>query len=192
MYKKGYQNAAPVSKYAAKKNSRFAQVQNLTKEGSINVSDEDRAFKSKRDILIEKYGEATVDLASIVVNNAEIRRFTALGILNYLSQKGMIKGTKKYVRFNWNKFSVICDGLSRDYTYDELFFINSLVAAFASFSASAQNTIDIFCQEVMNNRLGKVANKEEVDAIVAANEEHINYKEEVEQSAGNTEPTGEK
>lgn len=179
MYKKSYQGAAPVSKYAAKHNARFVQVQNLTKEGSIDVSDEDKVFKSKRDILIEKYGEATVDLATIVVNNAEIRRFTALGILNYLSQKGMIKGTKKYVKFNWNKFSVICDGLSRDYTYDEIFFINALVAAFASFSASAQNTIDTFCQEVMNNRLGKVANQEEVDAMVASNEEHIGDKEEV-------------
>lgn len=177
MYKKGYQGAAPVSKYAAKRSTRFVQAQNLVKESSIDISDEDKAFKSKRDILIEKYGEATVDLATIVVNNAEIRRFTALGILNFLSQKGLIKGTKKFVKFSWNKFSVICDGLSRDYTYDETFFINALVAAFASFSASAQNTIDRFCQEVMNNRLGKVANQEEVDVIVASNEEHIKDKE---------------
>lgn len=117
-----------------------------------------------------QYPEHMVAIALIIKNNAEIRRFTALGILNYLLQKGEIKGDKRYVSFKWNKFTVKFDNLVRDYSYNEPFFINCLVASFASFAASAQKTINNFTYEEMNKSVGEIVTDDDVEAIVASNE----------------------
>lgn len=119
-----------------------------------------------------RYPDHVVQIALIIKNNAEIRRFTALGILNYLLQKGEIKGNARYVSFKWNKFAVKCNGLMREYSYNEPFFLNALVASFASFSASAQRTIDYFCKQEMSVGIGKAVDSEEVDNIIALNEEY--------------------
>lgn len=119
-----------------------------------------------------RYPDHVVQIALIIKNNAEIRRFTALGILNYLLQKGEIKGNARYVSFKWNKFAVKCNGLMREYSYNEPFFLNALVASFASFSASAQRTIDHFCKQEMSVGINKAVDSEEVDNIVALNEEY--------------------
>lgn len=118
------------------------------------------------------YPEHVVAIALIIKNNAEIRRFTALGILNYLLQKGEIKGDNRYVSFKWNKFAVKCNGLMREYSYTEPFFINALVASFNSFSASAQRTIDAFCHKEMSVSINKAVDREEVETITALNEEY--------------------
>ena len=118
------------------------------------------------------YPEHIVAVALIIKNNAEIRRFTALGILNYLLQKGEIKGDKRYVSFKWNKFAVKANGLMREFSYNEPFFLNALVAAFSSFSASAQRTIDAFCKKEMSVGITKAVDQEEVDNITALNEEY--------------------
>lgn len=122
--------------------------------------------------IVNKFPEHVVQIALLIKNNAEIRRFTALGILNYLLQKGEIKGTARFVSFKWNKFAVKCSGLVREYSYSEPFFLNALVAAFASFSASAQRTIDAFCRKEMSIGISKAVNQEEVDNIAALNEEY--------------------
>lgn len=119
-----------------------------------------------------RYPDHVVQIALIIKNNAEIRRFTALGILNYLLQKGEIKGNARYVSFKWNKFAVKCNGLMREYSYNEPFFLNALVASFASFSASAQRTIDHFCKQEMSVGINKAVDSEEVDNIIALNEEY--------------------
>lgn len=122
--------------------------------------------------IVNKFPEHVVQIALLIKNNAEIRRFTALGILNYLLQKGEIKGTARFVSFKWNKFAVKCSGLVREYSYSEPFFLNALVAAFASFSASAQRTIDAFCRKEMSVGISKAVNQEEVENIAALNEEY--------------------
>lgn len=122
--------------------------------------------------IVNKFPEHVVQIALLIKNNAEIRRFTALGILNYLLQKGEIKGTARFVSFKWNKFAVKCSGLVREYSYSEPFFLNALVAAFASFSASAQRTIDAFCRKEMSIGITKAVNQEEVENIAALNEEY--------------------
>jgi len=111
------------------------------------------------------YPEHMVEIALIIKNNAEIRRFTALGILNYLLQKGEIKGDKRYVSFKWNKFTVKFDSMVRDYSYAEAFFLNCLVASFGSFGASAQRTIDNFTFKELNKSLSEIASQDEIDAI---------------------------
>ena len=139
------------------------------------VKPQQKAKKDKKKELppvTGRYPDHVVQIALIIKNNAEIRRFTALGILNYLLQKGEIKGNARYVSFKWNKFAVKCNGLMREYSYNEPFFLNALVASFASFSASAQRTIDHFCKQEMSVGISKAVDSEEVDNIVALNEEY--------------------
>lgn len=124
-----------------------------------------------------KFPQHIVELAMIIKNNAEIRRYTALGILNYLSQKGEINGVKKFVSFKYNKFKITVDGLSREYPYTEVFFLNALVAAFSSFSASAQKTIDIFCKNEFKKNISDKINEEEVNNVVALNQQYESNKE---------------
>lgn len=197
--------AAPVSKYAAKKAAiAKANAEALAKAAaSDEVQNADADAKAvsepvsveastkpqhngkenrKKELppITGRYPEHIVQIALIIKNNAEIRRFTALGILNYLMQKGEIKGNSRYVSFKWNKFAVKCDGLMREYSYNEPFFLNALVASFASFSASAQRTIDNFCKKEMSVGINKAVDKDEVENIAAFNEEYQSAgKEEV-------------
>lgn len=175
--------AAPVSKYAAKKQANAIIEANENNESSTVAKEQENdsnnrspktSFKKKVSIspAANNYPKHMVEIALIIKNNAEIRRFTALGILNYLLQKGEIKGEKRYVSFKWNKFSVKCDGLMREYSYNEPFFLNALVASFASFSASAQRTIDTFCRKEMSVGINKAILQEDVDEIVALNEKY--------------------
>lgn len=185
--------AAPVSKYAAKKAARAKaaveeSAQTVVVEQAFAENAETAAVeetrpntskpakdKKKKDGLppvAANFPEHVVQIALLIKNNAEIRRFTALGILNYLLQKGEIKGTSRYVSFKWNKFAVKCNGLMREYSYNEPFFLNALVAAFSSFSASAQRTIDAFCKKEMSVGIAKAVDQEEIENIATLNEQY--------------------
>lgn len=120
----------------------------------------------------ERVPEHVRNLVYIIRNNTEIRRYTAIGILNYLLQKGEIQGEKRYIDFLWNKFRVKVDGITREYLYTEPFFLNCLVAAFSSFSASAQKTINTFCKKEMSINFDKAVDSAEVNDIIASNEAH--------------------
>lgn len=193
MTKKNQTDAAPVSKYAAKRASRVNN--NVETEVPVTIPEENqsavepapapapvrkpkksfnRTIETKRGEVDVKdlFPEHYIQIALIIKNNAEIRRFTSIGILNYLLQKGIIKGDKRYVSFKWNKFTVKCNGLVKEYSFNEPFFLNALVAAFSSFSASAQRTINQFCQKEMNTSLDKTVDVNEVNNIVALNEEY--------------------
>lgn len=183
--------AVSVSKYAAKKAARVkAALEDNNEETtvnsnvaeSVNTKIEESAennnivnIKKKKNVLppiVNKFPDHIVQIALLIKNNAEIRRFTALGILNYLLQKKEISGDSRYVSFKWNKFAVKCNGLMREYSYTEPFFLNALVAAFASFSASAQRTIDNFCKKEMSVGIAKAVDQEEVDNIATLNEQY--------------------
>lgn len=120
------------------------------------------------------YPQHIVQMVMILKNNAEIRRFTALGILNYLLQKKEISGEHRYVSFKWNKFAVKANGLMREFSYTEPWFINALVASFTSFGNNAQRTIEAFLRKELHASLVEVGNNDEIAEIVAANEEHLN------------------
>lgn len=177
MNKQSNAGAAPVSKYAAKKRFNIANANANAADANANVSRNDvndceeetgtvdDKFRGLPPV-VKNFPEHVVQLALIIKNNAEIRRFTALGILNYLLQKGEISGDKRYVSFKWNKFAVKANGLMREYPYTEPFFINALVAAFTSFSASAQTTIDTFCHKEMSVGIDKAVDQEEVNEIL--------------------------
>lgn len=186
--------AAPVSKYAAKKIARAKAAAEETAQAVVTekVSEEvtevvdntaqtsakpqqsaKREKKNNLPPVTNSYPEHFVQLALIIKNNAEIRRFTALGILNYLLQKGEIKGEHRFVTFKWNKFAVKCNGLVREFSYNEPFFLNALVASFASFSASAQNVIDAFCRKEMSVGIEKAVDSEEVGFIKELNDDYL-------------------
>lgn len=195
MAKKAKTGAAPVSKYAAKKAACAIKEMEETEKVVVDIESKDETpnsvneqsviantvtseYAKKKDKkaglppTASIYPEHIVAIALIIKNNAEIRRFTALGILNYLLQKGEIKGDKRYVSFKWNKFAVKCSGLMREFSYNEPFFLNALVASFSSFSASAQRTIDAFCKKEMSVGVCKAVDREEVENIIALNEEY--------------------
>lgn len=157
------------SRYAAKKAALAASA---NKENAVETAQVATRKNKKAGIpdTAKNYPEHYVNIALLIKNNAEIRRFTALGILNYLLQKGEIRGEHRYVTFKWNKFAVKCNGLMREYSYNEPFFLNALVASFSSFSASAQRTIDAFCHKEMSVGITKAVDQDEVDNIVELNE----------------------
>ena len=174
------------SKYAAKKAARFESTKVETTSAPSEASEaasetkvERKPFKKQFGLppITEKFPEHVVQLALLIKNNAEIRRFTALGVLNYLLQKGEIQGEKRYVSFKWNKFAVKANGLMREYSYNEPFFLNCLVAAFSSFSASAQRTIDAFCKKEMSASITKCVDQNEVTSITTLNEQYQNQGE---------------
>ncbi len=126
------------------------------KEKTANaVSTEKREFKrvSKKErfenpnAIQNKIPTHVRDLVLLVKNNAEIRRFTALGVINALKASGDIQGEKCYVEFKWTHFCVSCDKLRRDFRYSEAAFINALVESFSKFAASAEVIINTYATE---------------------------------------------
>lgn len=108
--------------------------------------------------------EHVVELAYIVLNNAQIRRFTALGIINTMKQKGLIDKTAKcFVKFNLNKFAIIINGLKTEYLYTNKIFISSLIASFSSFAHYATIIIDEFIKKEVNDNSGEYVTQSDVD-----------------------------
>lgn len=118
---------------------------------------------------LKHYPAHVVKLVNLVKSNSDIRRYTALGILNYLYQKGVIEEAKGYVSFNWTKFRVVNKGLSTEYRYVEPFFLNCLIASFTSFANAAQKIIKVFCSKEYEEAFNE--DKAIVEAAIeAANE----------------------
>lgn len=171
MVKLKEEGTAPVSKYAAKKakvaaKAKEVSVEQTTEELKVEKTQvEDKSAiqpavnapktkgktvvgKEKREINVD-VAEHVLEVAYIVKDNAAIRRFTSLNILNYLVQVGRIKKDARgnYVKFLWNKFRVSSDGLTNEYSYGEKFFLKALIGAFGQFASNAQETIGIFMEE---------------------------------------------
>lgn len=114
----------------------------------------------------------------LLIHNAELRRFTAIGIRNYLIQKNMVKEGSVYIKFLPSKFAVNNNGLNTEYSYTEQFFLNALVAAFPSFAASANKAIDNMCRVECETSADALVDKAAVDAIVESNVLHIDQQPE--------------
>lgn len=105
-------NGAKMSKYAAKKaaekSKEVVDVENTTTERKAIAETSAKGFKKPYakeknadglPVVTDNFPKHVVAIALLIKNNAEIRRFTALGILNYLLQKGEINGEHRYVSF---------------------------------------------------------------------------------------------
>ena len=132
-----------------------AQEVNTVNENTVATKQENTPTNSKGRT-IKNIPNHVTELALIVKNNVQIRRYTAIAIINYLCQKGEIskisaeeqaKGKGNYVNFLWDKFTVKSNGLSRDYRYTEKFFITALIGSFTSFAANSKEVIINFLKE---------------------------------------------
>lgn len=166
---------APVSKYAAKKAARATKkedAQPKVEETKVETKVEDTkqevaqqaapavattapapksktvVGKEKREINVD-VPEHILEIAYIPKDNAAIRRYTSLNILNHLSQTGVIRkdGKGNFVKFLWNKFRVSSDGIIKEYSYREQFFLTALISAFSQFASNAQETIATFMEK---------------------------------------------
>lgn len=101
--------------------------------------------KEKREINVD-VPDHVLEIAYIPKDNAAIRRYCSLNILNHLSQIGVIRkdGKGNYVKFLWNKFRVSSDGIIKEYSYREKFFLVALINSFNQFANAAQQTISDF------------------------------------------------
>lgn len=101
--------------------------------------------KEKREINVD-VPDHVLEVAYIPKDNAAIRRYCSLNILNHLSQIEVIRkdGKGNYVKFLWNKFRVSSDGIIKEYSYKEKFFLVALISSFNQFANAAQQTISDF------------------------------------------------
>lgn len=117
---------------------------------------------------LEKVPEHIRNIVYVLNNNAEIRRFTSLAMINTLRAANAISETDKvYIKFGINKFSIIVNGLAQEQHYNNNFFIEAFSASFAAFAKSAQKLINTFC-EVENREL----NEEEIVETAKAIEDN--------------------
>lgn len=117
---------------------------------------------------LEKVPEHIRNIVYVLNNNAEIRRFTSLAMINTLRAGNAISETDKvYIKFGINKFSIIVNGLAQEQHYNNNFFIEAFSASFAAFARSAQKLINTFC-EVENREI----NEEEIVETAKAIEDN--------------------
>ena len=124
-------------------------------------------------------------LSVLLINNAEIRRFTAIGIRNYLINNNIVKvkDDSMYIKFLANKFAVKCNGLKTEYSYAEPFFLNCFLAAFPSFAASANKAIENFCQEELGVDYTDVIDQVVIDSVTQDNLKHIKCLDETQEDS---------
>ena len=132
---------------------------NTNKKPSYTSNNGKRSFRKPtlKDKL-EKVPEHIRNIVYVLNNNAEIRRFTSLAMINTLRTNNVIsEDDKVYIKFGINKFSIIINGLAQEQHYNNNFFIEAFSASFAAFARSAQKLINTFC-EVENREI----NEEEI------------------------------
>lgn len=134
--------------------------------------------KEKGIIPFKNVPEHIARVSVLLINNAELRRFTAIAIRNYLLQKDIVEPGNVYIKFGAAKFTVHNNGLVSQYRYTEKFFLNALVAAFPSFAASANRAIDNLCQIELEKCTDEVVDNAAVAAIVEDNKLHIDQQPE--------------
>lgn len=161
-----------------------AQEQNQVVEQPANTTRKpfkkfNKGAKTEKGIIpFKNVPEHIARVSVLLINNAELRRFTAIAIRNYLLQKGVVEPGNVYIKFGASKFSVINNGLVLQYRYTERFFLNALVAAFPSFAASANKAIENLCQTEFEKNTSDIVDKSAVEEIVEANKQHIDQQPE--------------
>ena len=134
---------------------------NTNKKPSYTTNNSKRSFRKPtlKDKL-EKVPEHIRNIVYVLNNNAEIRRFTSLAMINKLREENAISDTDKvYIKFDINKFSIIINGLAQENRYNNNFFIEAFESSFVSFAKSARKLIDTFCE--VENREAEEETKEE-------------------------------
>lgn len=143
------------------------------KQNNKNEKEHKRTYVPERYTKLSKH---ILEIVFIIKFNAEIRRFTAKGIINTLFTIDEIKTKRPYVKFLWNKFVINTNGLNHEYNYNETFFINSLIASFQCFAESAQKTINKFCSEELSDDCIANISSDNINKIIELNKQNANIK----------------
>lgn len=104
-----------------------------------------------------------VRMIRILHANADIRRYTALGIVSRLISKSTITEEGNYIRFRWDKYTVCSKGINTDYRYTEKLFLEAFVGAFSILATVASKALDNFCKCEFDKVTGEIVNGDEVD-----------------------------
>ena len=106
-----------------------------------------------------------VRMIRVLHANADIRRYTALGIVNRLIANGTITEEGNYVRFRWDKFTVSSKGINNDYRYTDIVFLESFVGAFGILTSVASKSLDNFCKIEFDQMSGQKIDAKNVDTV---------------------------
>ncbi len=88
--------------------------------------------------------EEIQNVVKIVKYNANIKRHTALNILNTFVEDGFIPDSKgAFVDFMWNKYTVKHNNITKEYKYDNT-FITALVKAHEDVAKDSAEAINKF------------------------------------------------
>lgn len=143
------------------------------KQNNKNKKEHKRIYVPERYAKLPKH---ILEVVFIIKFNAEIRRFTAKGIINTLFTRDEIKTKRPYIKFLWNKFVINTSGLNHEYNYNETFFINSLIASFQCFAESAQETINKFCfEELSDDHIADISS-DNINKIIELNKQNADIK----------------
>lgn len=143
------------------------------KQNNKNKKEHKRTYVPERYAKLPKH---ILEIVFIIKFNAEIRRFTAKGIINTLFTRDEIKTKRLYIKFLWNKFVINTNGLNHEYNYNETFFINSLIASFQCFAEIAQETINKFCSEELSDDHIADISSDNINKIIELNKQNADIK----------------
>lgn len=143
------------------------------KQNNKNKKEHKRTYVPERYAKLPKH---ILEIVFIIKFNAEIRRFTAKGIINTLFTRDEIKTKRPYIKFLWNKFVINTNGLNHEYNYNETFFINSLIASFQCFAEIAQETINNFCSEELSDDCIANISSDNINKIIELNKQNADIK----------------
>ena len=88
--------------------------------------------------------EEVQNVVKIVKYNANIKRHTALNILNTFVEDGFIPDSKgAFVDFMWDKYTVKHNGVTKEYPYDKC-FVKALIKAHEDMGKDSTNDIKNF------------------------------------------------
>lgn len=143
------------------------------KQNNKNKKEHKRTYVPERYAKLPKH---ILEVVFIIKFNAEIRRFTAKGIINTLFTRDEIKTKRPYIKFLWNKFVININDLNHEYNYNETFFINSLIASFQCFAEIAQETINKFCfEELSDDHIADISS-DNINKIIELNKQNADIK----------------
>lgn len=143
------------------------------KQNNKNKKEHKRTYVPERYAKLPKH---ILEVVFIIKFNAEIRRFTAKGIINTLFTRDEIKTKRPYIKFLWNKFVINTNGLNHEYNYNETFFINSLIASFQCFAETAQEVINKFCSEELSDDCIANISSDNINKIIELNKQNADIK----------------
>lgn len=124
-----------------------------------------------------------VKVSLLIRHNRELARLTSLALLKYLEDKGDIYGYGKFINFKYDKFSVRYNGLIREYSYKEDFFITCMMAALDVFYANAVKTLTNLTRKEFSKSAEQLADenvREEITEYLTKHSDECDVKDDLE------------